>query len=171
MICSNQLLALKIHKNFNSRNKIAQKFAVLLRSIFLHRKTLHCIVPVHNWHRISLVISYGHLYSTCPTRISNWTKPTNLGTANPTHRIQFPPAPKMLLKGWLKEMRTVLEEIHSLRLKCDQQRIRLECLWQQNTIACLQESSHSMHTLSSSSPLPQLKFFRPLSWLYWTYKI
>jgi hypothetical protein len=41
IICSSQILALKIHSIFNLRNKITGKFVVILISIFLHEENLH----------------------------------------------------------------------------------------------------------------------------------
>ena len=41
VVCSGELLAWKIQKDFNLRNKITEKFAVLMISIFLHMKNLH----------------------------------------------------------------------------------------------------------------------------------
>ena len=38
VICLGQLLVSKIHSNFNSRNKIAKQFAILVISILLHGK-------------------------------------------------------------------------------------------------------------------------------------
>lgn len=39
VICSSQLLILKIHNNFSVRNEITEKIGVLPISIFLHGKT------------------------------------------------------------------------------------------------------------------------------------
>ena len=58
-----QLLVSKIHNIINLRNKIIEKFAVVLISIFLHGRYLHHLVLLQNWHIISQVIGYGCLYS------------------------------------------------------------------------------------------------------------
>ena len=50
---SSQLLTLKIHSVFNLRNKIIKEIAILLISIFLHGKILHCLILLHIWHMIS----------------------------------------------------------------------------------------------------------------------
>ena len=62
-ICTDQLLALKNHNNFTLRNKITKKIAILLISIFLHKKKLQHLILLQFWCIISLVISYGCLYS------------------------------------------------------------------------------------------------------------
>ena len=62
-MCSDQLLALDIHNNFNLKNKIIVEIIVLQISIFLDKKHLHHHILLHIWRRISQVISYGCLYS------------------------------------------------------------------------------------------------------------
>ena len=54
---------LKIHNFLNLRNKITEKFAILLISIFLHEKILHHIILLQILRIISYVIGYVCLHS------------------------------------------------------------------------------------------------------------